>query len=66
MAWPLIRNLPKETHVKFVSLAPFAAALSGLAIAVAIVSFFLSGLNLGIEFRGGTQIQVATQGPAPL
>jgi preprotein translocase subunit SecF len=66
MAWPLIRNLPKETHIKFVSLAPFAAVLSGLALAVAIASFFVAGLNLGIEFKGGTQIQIAMPGPAPL
>jgi preprotein translocase subunit SecF len=66
MAWPLIRNLPRETHIKFVSLAPFAAVLSGLAIAAAIASFFFAGLNLGIEFRGGTQIQITMPGPAPL
>ena len=30
MHWPLIRLLPKETHFKFVSLAPYAAVLSPL------------------------------------
>jgi preprotein translocase subunit SecF len=66
MQWPLIRLLPKETHFKFVSLAPFAAALSILAVAASCVSFFTIGLNLGTDFKGGTLIEVVTPGPAPL
>ncbi|MDR3511281.1 MAG: protein translocase subunit SecF [Caulobacteraceae bacterium] len=66
MYWPLIRLLPKETHFKFVSLAPFAAALSIIAVIAACVSFFTVGLNLGTDFKGGTLIEVLTPGPAPL
>jgi preprotein translocase subunit SecF len=66
MHWPLIRLLPKETHFKFVSLAPFAAVLSGLAVLASVASFFLVGLNFGTDFKGGTLIEVATPGPAPL
>ena len=66
MFWPLIRLLPKETHFKFVSFAPIAAVLSGLAVAASILSFVFVGLNLGTDFKGGTLIEVLTPGPAPL
>jgi preprotein translocase subunit SecF len=64
--WPLIRLLPKETHVKFVSAAPYAAILSALAVLASVASFFIFGLNLGTDFKGGTQFVVTTPGPAPL
>ena len=66
MRWPLIRYLPSNTHIDFVRLAPFAAAISALAIIAACVAFFTQGLNLGIDFAGGTEIEVVTPGPAPL
>ena len=66
MHWPLIRLLPKETHFRFVSFAPIAAGLSGLAVIASVVSFFLVGLNFGTDFKGGTLIEVLTPGPAPL
>jgi preprotein translocase subunit SecF len=66
MYWPLIRLLPKETHFKFVSFAPIAAVLSALAVIASGASFWLVGLNLGTDFKGGTLIEIATPGPAPL
>ncbi len=66
MAWPLSRMLPHETKFDFVRFAPIAAILSGLAILGSIVCFATLGLNLGIDFRGGTLIEVVTPGPAPL
>ncbi len=66
MFWPLIRLLPKETHFKFVRWAPIAAGLSGLAAIASVVSLCVFGLNLGTDFKGGAQIEVVTQGPAPL
>src|SRR5579862_8413504 len=66
MYWPLIRLLPKETHFRFVSFAPYAAALSALCVVASIVSFAVIGLNFGTDFRGGTQIAIQTPGPAPL
>jgi preprotein translocase subunit SecF len=64
--WPLIRLLPKETHFRFVSFAPYAAALSAIAVVASIASFAFVGLNFGTDFRGGTQIAIQTPGPAPL
>ena len=66
MRWPLIRLLPSHTKIDFVRLAPFFAALSVVAVIASCGSFFTQGLNLGIDFAGGTQIEVVTPGPAPL
>jgi preprotein translocase subunit SecF len=64
--WPLIRILPRETHFKFVSLAPFAAVLSAIAVLASLVSLGTLGLNLGVDFKGGTTLEIHTPGPANL
>jgi preprotein translocase subunit SecF len=66
MHWPLIKNLPKETHFRFVRWAPVAAGLSVLLVLASIVAFAFLGLNLGTDFKGGASVQVTTQGAAPL
>lgn len=65
MRWPLTRFLPEHFHINFVRLAPFAAVVSVLAVLASIASFAVQGLNLGIDFRGGTVIEAVTPGPAP-
>jgi preprotein translocase subunit SecF len=64
--WPMIKLVPTQTHFKFTRLAPFAAILSGLAVLASIASFYVYGLNLGTDFKGGTVIEMSTPGPAPL
>ena len=66
MRWPLSRYLPHDTTFDFVRLAPFAAILSALLVIGSVASFVTQGLNLGIDFTGGTQIEVSTPGPIPL
>lgn len=66
MPWPFIRLLPRAFHIDFVRLSPFAAVVSALLVAASIGSFVVQGLNFGIDFRGGTLIEVQTKGPAPL
>jgi SecD/SecF fusion protein len=38
-------------------------SIAGVLIAISIGSLFLRGLNLGIDFRGGTQMTLATSRP---
>jgi preprotein translocase subunit SecF len=64
--WPLIKFVPAQTHFKFTRLAPYAAIVSGLAVIASVVCFFVIGLNLGTDFKGGTLMEVNTPGPAPL
>ena len=66
MRWPLIRFLPSNTHIDFVRAAPFAAAISAVLVIASCLCFFTRGLNEGIDFAGGTQLEVVTPGPAPL
>lgn len=40
--------------------------LSGAILVIAVVSFFLRGLNLGIDFTGGTQLTAKFQKPVTL
>jgi preprotein translocase subunit SecF/SecD/SecF fusion protein len=69
--WPLIKIVPIQTNLKFVSFAKFAAAISVIAV---VGSIFLTvypaktacgGLNCGVDFKGGTQMRVSTA-PAKL
>jgi preprotein translocase subunit SecF len=64
--WPLIKFVPAQTHFKFTRLAPFAAIVSGLAVIASVAAFFMIGLNLGTDFKGGVLMEVNTRGPAPL
>jgi preprotein translocase subunit SecF len=65
--WPFIRYLPREFHIDFVRLAPFAAMLSALLVLGSIGSYIYQGLNFGIDFRGGALVEVkSNRGPAPL
>ena len=64
--WPLIKLLPQTTNFRFVAFARFAAAISLLAAAASL--FFTvwpatppcGGLNCGIDFRGGTVLELST------
>lgn len=57
----LLRLIPEETHISFMRLRrvtlPLSAALSVLSIAL----FFVVGLNFGIDFKGGSLIEVQTK-----
>jgi preprotein translocase subunit SecF len=55
---PLLRFLPEASNINFVGVRYYAFALDGLLVLAAIFSLFYHGLNLGIDFRGGVQMEV--------
>jgi preprotein translocase subunit SecF len=55
---PLLRFLPEATNINFVGVRYYAFALDGLLVLATIVSLWIHGLNLGIDFRGGVQMEI--------
>ncbi len=60
---PLFR-LPQKMNLRFVKYFKLCLGLSIFAILGTVVLLFTVGLNFGIDFKGGTLMQVETQGPA--
>ena len=58
--------LNKETNIDFLKLRKFAMVLSILLIVGSITSFFTKGLNYGLDFTGGTLIEVGYEQDADI
>jgi preprotein translocase subunit SecF len=57
----LLRLVPAETNFKFLKFSKIAMPVSGLLVVASVILFFAVGLNLGIDFKGGTLFQVQTK-----
>ena len=58
--------LKLEKTLKFMSLRKFAMTLSALLILASLGSFFIKGMNLGLDFTSGTTVEVGFEQAADL
>jgi preprotein translocase SecF subunit len=68
--WPLIKLLPVQTSFRFMRLwklwigLSLTATMAALALTIFPFTPPCGGLNCGVDFRGGTVLELTTQGPA--
>ncbi|MBD3653431.1 protein translocase subunit SecF [Kangiella sp.] len=58
--------LNEDTSYDFLKVRKFAFALSAILIIASIISFFTKGLNYGLDFTGGTLVEVGYEQDADL
>jgi len=56
-----LRLVPQKTNIPFIGIRNITFALSGLLTVASIVLYLTAGLNYGIDFRGGTMIEIGTE-----
>jgi preprotein translocase subunit SecF len=59
--------IPDNTFIRFMALSRWCFLFSMIAVVVSIALFAINGLNYGVDFKGGTMVEVRSKtGPADL
>jgi preprotein translocase SecF subunit len=66
MLWKGFDFFPHGTRIDFMRWKDICLGASLLAILGSLLLFLFNGLNYGIDFKGGTLIEIGTRGPADL
>ncbi len=61
-----IRLIPDDTKIAFMKVSRFGYFVSGILCALSLLLFATVGLNMGVDFTGGTVITIRTEQPADL
>jgi preprotein translocase subunit SecF len=56
-----IRFIPDDTRLPFMRWSRFGFFVSGILCTLSIILFFSIGLNLGVDFKGGTVLTIRTE-----
>jgi preprotein translocase SecF subunit len=58
------RLIPDDTKISFMRLSRFGFFASGLCCLASLLLFLFVGLNVGVDFKGGTVVSIRTEQPA--
>ncbi|GAA4216951.1 protein translocase subunit SecF [Sagittula sp. NFXS13] len=58
-----LRLVKDDLNLDYFKRATIWLGISGVLVVIALISFFMQGLNYGIDFRGGTTIRTETSTP---
>jgi preprotein translocase subunit SecF len=60
MALKPIRFIPDDTKIPFMRVSRFGFFVSGILCTLSVLLFMFVGLNMGVDFKGGTVITIRT------
>ena len=61
-----LKLVPDDTQIPFIGMRVIALIVSSIAVFASIAMVSVLGLNFGIDFRGGTMIEIGTEEPADI
>lgn len=61
-----LKLVPDGTSIRFMDARLFGIGFSAILSVASLALFFSPGLNYGVDFKGGIQLELTTKGPANL